>query len=159
MPAAPAALTVANPDLWLTDAQQAVWRAWLLGSARISAHLDAVLRPHGLDLADYEILVCLSESDDRSLRMSTLADMAHQSRSRLTHAVSRMERGGYVTRRPAKDDGRGVIATLTDAGYALLDAVAPTHVQSVRDIFVDAVDSDDFAAIGRAMQAVLSAKV
>ncbi|MGA4669534.1 MarR family winged helix-turn-helix transcriptional regulator [Propionibacteriaceae bacterium Y1923] len=152
----PAAKPV-NDDLWLTHDQQRTWRAWLLGGARINDYLDRVLRPHGLGLGDYEILVTLSEAPDREVRMSVLADGVHQSRSRLTHAVSRMEADGLVQRRPASDDGRGVLARLTDAGFDLLVSVAPTHVASVRDVFVDVVDPDDFAALGRAMQAVLAA--
>lgn len=147
-----------DDDLWLTDDQQRTWRAWLLGGARINEHLDRVLRPHGLGLGDYEILVNLSESPNREMRMSLLAEGVHQSRSRLTHAVARMEAEGLVERRPASDDGRGVLARLTDEGYALLARTAPTHVASVRDIFVDVVEPEDFAAIGRAMQAVLAAR-
>lgn len=146
-----------SDDLWLTDDQQRTWRAWLLGGARVNDHLDRVLRPHGLGLGDYEILVSLSESPDREMRMSLLAEGVHQSRSRLTHAIARMENDGLVERRPANDDGRGVLARLTDEGYALLARTAPTHVQSVRDIFIDVVDPEDYAAIGRAMQAVLNA--
>lgn len=146
-----------SDDLWLTDEQQRTWRSWLLGGARITDHLDRVLRPHGLGLGDYEILVSLSESPDREMRMSLLAEGVHQSRSRLTHAIARMERDGLVERRPASDDGRGVLATLTDDGFALLARTAPIHVQSVRDIFTDVVDPADYAAIGRAMQAVLDA--
>ena len=151
------AITQLPDDLWLSDDQQRVWRAWLLGVARINEHLDRVLRPHGLDLADYEILVNLSESPDRELRMSVLAEGVHQSRSRLTHAIARMENAGLVTRHPADDDGRGVLAKLTPKGYLVLEACAPVHVKSVRDIFVDVVEADDFTAIGRAMQAVLAA--
>lgn len=147
-----------DDDLWLTDDQQRTWRAWLLGGARINEHLDRVLRPHGLGLGDYEILVNLSESPNREMRMSLLAEGVHQSRSRLTHAVARMEAEGLVERRPASDDGRGVLARLTDEGYALLARTAPTHVASVRDIFVDVVEPEDFAAIGRAMQAVLAVR-
>lgn len=147
-----------NDDLWLTDDQQRIWRAWLLGVARINDHLDRILRPHGLDLGDYEILVSLSEAPNRELRMSVLAEGVHQSRSRLTHAISRMERDGIVTRSPAGDDGRGVLAKLTPSGFELLKRTAPTHVKSVRDIFVDVVAPEDFEALGRAMTAVLAAK-
>ncbi|HOB04920.1 MAG TPA: MarR family transcriptional regulator [Propionibacteriaceae bacterium] len=141
---------------WLTDDQQRVWRSWLLGTARISQVLDQELRPHGLDLAEYEILVTLSEAPNRRLRMSLLAELVHQSRSRLTHTVTRMEQINAVRRTRSKQDGRGVVAELTDEGYALLVETAPYHVESVRRIFVDAVDPADYAAVGRAMQAVLA---
>nr|WP_231748053.1 MarR family transcriptional regulator [Auraticoccus cholistanensis] len=140
----------------MTTEQQQIWRTFLLGVARIQEHLDADLRRHGLDLAEYEILVCLEESEGRRLRMSELAEAVHQSRSRLTHTVSRMERRGLVARVSCPEDRRGVWAQLTDAGFELLRSAAPSHVESVREVFVEAVDPDDFAALGRAFGRVLS---
>ena len=144
---------------WLTTEQQVVWRSWLRGVARIDKVLDEALRPNGLDLAEYEILVALSEAEEHRARMSDLADEVHQSRSRLTHTVGRMEARGLVTRERSTCDGRGVVARLTDEGMALLVAAAPTHVASVRKIFVDAVDPDDYEAVGRAMAAILAVNV
>ena len=71
-----------------------MWRTYLLGSARLLERLDADLRKSGLDLPEYEILVTLEEAPDRRLRMSELADAVHQSRSRLTHTIARMEKPG-----------------------------------------------------------------
>ena len=147
---------MAEEVAWLNEDQQRVWRLWLCGTARVNDRLDAQLRTMGLDLGDYEILVSLVEGPERELRMSDLAEQVHQSRSRLTHAIKRMEANGWVARRPAEDDRRGVIASLTDEGYALLERAAPGHVTAVRRILVDAVDPDDYLALGRAMQAVLS---
>ena len=144
---------------WLDQEQQQIWRNWLSGVARINQYLDADLRNRGLDLSEYEILVSLSEAEGRRLRMSELADLVHQSRSRLTHAVSRLERRGIVRRSSASDDRRGVYAQLTEEGFAVLEAAAPSHVQAVREIFVDVCDPDDFRALGRIMRAVLSAPV
>lgn len=149
-------LPAPDDPLWLTEEQQRVWRTWLLGVARINEFLDDRLRSVGLDLGDYEILVGLSEADNRERRMSELAEVVHQSRSRLTHAVNRMEQAGLVTRRAAADDRRGVFAQLTDKGVDLLERTAPDHVSSVRRILVDAVAPEDYAALGRAMEAVLA---
>nr|NLI51742.1 MarR family transcriptional regulator [Propionibacterium sp.] len=143
--------------LWLTADQQSVWRAFLAAVAVIDDRLDAALRPYDLDLGEYEILVKLSEAEDRRLRMSDLALRVRQSRSRLTHTVARMEKKELIQRLPCPEDRRGVIAALTRKGFKLLEAAAPTHVRSVRDIFVDRVDPHDFAALGRAMRAVLEA--
>lgn len=145
-----------NRAKWLDADQQRVWRNWLLAVARINQYLDNDLRASGLDLNEYEILVCLSEADDRRMRMSELADKVHQSRSRLTHSISRLERQGIVERCSAEDDRRGVYARLTDKGFELLDQAAPGHVSAVRRIFVDAADEADFQALGRVMEAVLA---
>jgi len=141
---------------WLTDGQQQVWRAYLLGSAVINERLDAQLRDHDLDLAEYEILVTLSEAADCQLRMAELADAVHQSRSRLTHTVTRMEKRGLVARATCPVDRRGVWANLTDAGHRLLGDAAPSHVECVRRNFVDAVDPADLEALGRAFRAMLA---
>lgn len=141
---------------WLTKEQQQVWRSYLLGSARLSERLDADLRQFGIDLGEYEILVCLEEVADRRLRMSELADAVHQSRSRLTHTVARMEQSGLVSRTTCPSDRRGVWAELTDAGFDLLKTAAPSHVQAVRTNFVEAMAPADFEALGRAFDAVLA---
>lgn len=140
---------------WLSDDEQAIWRAYLLGAARINRYLDEDLREFGIDLGEYEILVCLSEATDSQLRMSELAEQANQSRSRLTHTVTRMERDGLVVRSTCPDDRRGVWAALTDQGRELLVRAAPSHVAAVRRILIDAA-GDDLAALGRVFSAVLA---
>ena len=141
---------------WLTEDQQRVWRTYLLGVARLTDELDADLRRSGLDLPEYEILVVLEESPDRRLRMSELAEAVHQSRSRLTHTIARMEKTGLVERETCPTDRRGVWAQLTETGYEMLRQTAPSHVKAVRRFFVDAVDPEDYEALGRAFAAVLA---
>ena len=142
---------------WLDQEQQRIWRTYLLGVARINEQLDSALRGFGIDLGEYEILVCLEEAEDRRLRMSELAEKVHQSRSRLTHTVARMEKAGLVLREACPTDRRGVWAILTDEGFELLRTAAPSHVESVRAAFVEVVDPEDFRALGRAFDAVLAA--
>ncbi|NNG20335.1 MarR family transcriptional regulator [Naumannella sp. ID2617S] len=148
---------VAAAPRWLDENQQQIWRAYLLGSARINERMDADLRPFGIDIGEYEILVGLEESKDRQLRMSDLAALVHQSRSRLTHTISRMEQAGLVTREACPEDRRGVLARLTDRGLALLAEAAPTHVESVRQAFIDLIEPDDLEALGRVFRAVVVA--
>jgi DNA-binding MarR family transcriptional regulator len=142
---------------WLNADQQVIWRLFLAGTGRIFDELDAELRQFGLDLGEYEILVHLSDADDHELRMSDLAAKVRQSRSRLTHTVSRMESKNILTRIACPSDRRGVIAKLTDEGYALLVQAAPHHVESVRRALVDVSDPADFEALGRLMAAVIEA--
>ena len=146
----------ARAPQWLDQEQQRIWRAYLLGSARLSDKLDADLRKFGIDLAEYEILVSLEEVADRRLRMSELADAVHQSRSRLTHTIARMEKSGLVIRTTCPSDRRGVWAQLTEAGMELLRTAAPSHVAAVRKHFVEAIGVEDYTALGRAFDAVLS---
>jgi DNA-binding MarR family transcriptional regulator len=139
---------------WLNSEQQVAWRAYLLGTARLMAKLDDDLRQFGLGINDYEILVRLSEVPDQRLRMAELADRLHQSRSRLTHTVGRLEAAELVRRTSCKSDKRGVWAELTDAGMSLLEQTAPHHVDGVRENLVDLVSAEDFAAVGRVFDAV-----
>ena len=149
--------TLATAPRWLTSEQQRVWRAYLLGSALLQERIEADLRPFGLDRAEYEILVVLSESEDQRLRMAELADAVHQSRSRLTHTVSRMEQAGLVARTNCPTDRRGVWAQLTAKGFELIKEAAPTHVETVRRNFVEVMSEQDYAAVGRAFTAILAA--
>ena len=141
---------------WLTDEQQQIWLSYLRGVHKLEDQLDRELRPFGLSLAEYEIFVALSEADLWRMRMSDLAEAVHQSRSRLTHTVARLEKDGFVERIACPSDRRGVWAQLTSTGYELLAKAAPSHVASVRHALVDAVDPEDFRALGRVFDAVLA---
>lgn len=114
---------------------------------------DDLRQAFDLSLGEYEILVRLSEGDG-TLRMAKLASALGHSRSRVTHTVARMEKAGLVERRTSQVDGRGVDAVLTDKGLDLLKQAAPVHVGGVRANLVDLASADDFATLGRVMNAV-----
>jgi DNA-binding MarR family transcriptional regulator len=140
---------------WLSAPQQRDWRAYVEGSMRLNDVLDRDLKTkHGLTMAEYEILVRLSDAPDHRLRMAQLADEASQSRSRLSHTVSRLECKGLVSRGTCGADKRGVNAELTEEGFAFLSKAAVDHVAAVREFFVDVVDPADLAAVGRAFTAI-----
>lgn len=140
---------------WLDDEQQHAWRAYLVGTTLLMDRLDRDLREkHRLSLPEYEILVRLSEAENRRMRMAVLADSVSYSRSRVTHTVSRMEQIGLVERDPCLSDGRGVEAVLTEKGFAVLDEAAETHVRGVRELLIDLAGPEDFAAVGRVFDAV-----
>lgn len=125
--------TMDESTRWLTDDEQRAWRAFLLATHLLMDQLDRELqRDAGLSHADYGVLVALSEAPGRALRMSDLASLQAFSRSRLSHAVGRMEARGWVTRRACPTDKRGAFAVLTDAGFAALAAAAPGHVAGIR---------------------------
>lgn len=126
-----------------------------MGSTLLFDRLDDDLRrAFNISLAEYEVLVRLSESRDGQLRMAQLADAMAHSRSRITHTIKRMERSDLVERFDSPDDGRGVVARITERGMQLLRNTAPTHVAGVRDHLVDLVSDEDFQALGRVMDAV-----
>jgi DNA-binding MarR family transcriptional regulator len=136
---------------WLSEDEQRAWRAWISASQLLNHRLNAELqRQHGLTMADYEILVQLSECPERRLRMSELAERTYASRSRLTHQIDRMVKAGLVERQECDLDRRGAFAALTDKGWKAIVAAAPDHVQSVRTFLIDALGQEDFATLGSA---------
>lgn len=139
---------------WLNDAQQRDWRAYVEGSALLLDVRDRQLRRrHNLSLADFEILVRLSEAPE-GLRMSELADLAYYSRSRLSHTFARLEARQLVQRGNDHDDKRGVVASLTEAGRQVLEKAAKDNVQTVREYFVDLLSPAELETVGRAFKAV-----
>ena len=140
---------------WLSDAEQRHWRAWLAASNLLNDRLSRDLQEqHDLTIADYEILVQLSEAPERRMRMSELADRTLSSRSRLSHQIDRMAARKLVMREACVDDKRGSFAVLTDHGWDVLVAAAPDHVESVRTHLLDVLSPDEFAALGEACETV-----
>jgi DNA-binding MarR family transcriptional regulator len=140
---------------WLTREQQQHWRAYIAATTLLGERLSRELQSaHGISMADYEILVRLSEAPDRRLRMSQLADHTLASRSRLSHQVDRLEKVGLVERTACAEDRRGANAVLTEKGWTLLVAAAPTHVEGVREHLVDQLTPEQFASVGDALAVV-----
>ncbi len=140
---------------WLSSAEQQAWRAYMDGHQRLMAELNRQLqRDSDLSVAEYRILVLLSEAPDRSLRMSDLADGVLSSRSRLTHQIRRMETAGLVRRTSCEEDGRGVRAHLTDEGMQRLRAASSGHVDEVRRDFVDLLTPDQLRVIGEVFELI-----
>jgi DNA-binding MarR family transcriptional regulator len=144
-------VTLSGMTRWLSADQQQHWRAYITATTLLEEQLARELQAaHGLTMADYEILVRLSDSPTRRLRMSQLAERSLASRSRLSHQIDRMEKAGLVRREPCEEDRRGANAVLTDHGWKTLVEAAPTHVAGVREHLVDVLTDDEFAALGRA---------
>jgi len=133
---------------WLDNEERRAWLAWVFATRLLWEELERDLqRDAAMPFSYYEILVMLSESPDRSLRMSELADATQSSRSRLSHAIARLEELGWVERRSCPTDRRGANAVLTPAGFAALDAAAPSHVESVREHLFDQLSPEQLAQL------------
>jgi DNA-binding MarR family transcriptional regulator len=133
---------------WLTPEEQSAWREFLTATQTLFSAVEGQLqRESGIPHGYYEILVRLSEADDRSLRMSQLAQASTSSKSRLSHAVARLEEHGWVERLDCPTDRRGQVARLTDAGFAALAAAAPGHVEQVRRSLFDRLSPDQVAQL------------
>ena len=133
---------------WLDDDEQVTWRTFLSTMQLMLDRFDRQLQQDsGIVLTYYEMLVRLSESPGRSLRMSQLAESSLSSRSRVSHAVARMEERGWIRREACPTDGRGYLAVLTDEGFAALAAAAPGHVETVRSSLFDQLSPTQLAQL------------
>jgi len=143
---------------WLTSREQSAWRSFLNAISLLSEEVgDQLQRDSGLAHSDYEILVRLSEQPDRTLRMSELANRTLFSRSRLSHAVGRLEREGWVRRESCSGDRRGLNAVLTDEGFAMLAGAAPGHVEAVRTALLDPLTPEQIDQLAEIAAAIIAA--
>jgi DNA-binding MarR family transcriptional regulator len=134
---------------WLNPEEQRTWRAFLEANRLLNEALDRQLqRDAGMPHTYYEILVRLADVPGHRLRMSELAHTSLSSRSRLSHAVSRLEERGWVRRESCPTDGRGALAVLTAAGFATLKAAAPAHVAEVRRRLIDRLTAEQVSQLG-----------
>jgi DNA-binding MarR family transcriptional regulator len=149
-----------DDDRWLDSDELAAWMSYVAASALLESALDRQLqRDAGMPHAYYQILAMLSEVPDRTLRMSDLATITQSSQSRLSHAVARLERRGWIRRTPCPDDGRSTLATLTPAGFTVLAAAAPGHVRSVREHLFDRLTPEQIEQLRRICVAMLDGLV
>jgi DNA-binding MarR family transcriptional regulator len=132
---------------WLSEREMRAWRSYIETYADLTHAIERDLADHDLDLGDYQVLVFLSEADGRQMRMCDLADDLQLSPSGLTRRLDGLVRAGMVTRRPSPDDGRVMMAVLTDDGFAKLEQTAPHHVESVRRHVFDHLDDDQVDAL------------
>lgn len=139
---------------WLTDDEQRTWRTHLDVSRLLMHQLEKDLQPFGLTNNDYEILVNLSESAEQRMRMSDLAAATLQSKSRLSHQITRMENAGLVRRENCESDRRGLYAVLTEQGTETMQRVAPHHVASVRKHFIDLMTPEALADLRESLSPV-----
>lgn len=145
----------AEEPRWLTDEEQRIWRAYMHATTLLEDHLDRQLqRDAGMPHIYYGLLVQLGEAPHRRLRMTELAMNAKITRSRLSHAVARLEKNGWVRREDCPSDKRGQFAVLTDEGYEVLKRTAPGHVAAVRQALFDRLGPDQRKALGEAMRII-----
>ena len=142
---------------WLDDREARVWQGYRGLRVRLDAELTRrLVRDGGLSGPEFELLVPLSEAPGGLLRARDLGRLVGWERSRISHQVGRMEKRGLVVREECFEDARGSMVRLTDAGRAAIVAAAPSHVESVRSLFFDALDDDELSVLGAAFERVLA---
>ena len=140
---------------WLTDDEQCAWRAFLAMKTQLDVQLGRTMQDEcGLSMADFAVLVPLSEDPERRVRILELARGLQWEKSRLSHQLTRMQQRGLIERSNCSEDRRGAFVVLTAAGVAAIQAAAPRHVAAVRQYVFDALSADQVAALGDIARAV-----
>jgi DNA-binding MarR family transcriptional regulator len=134
-------LTAAEVDSWLSVVRLITWLPWSID--------QQLQRDSNLRMVEYQVLAMLSESPQRTMRMSSLAEVTNASLSRLSHLVQRLERRGLVRRESDPTDGRFTNAILTREGFERLVEAAPRHVAYVRSLVIDALTPEQLRRLGR----------
>ena len=142
---------------WLDEQEQQAWRAVLRSSHLVRLAMEEALDAHDVSMGEYELLSMVSEAPGARMRMSELAELVVQSRSRVSHTATRLERRGWVRRDRSADDGRGVVLALTPEGLRTIEELAPVHVESVRRALLDHLSREEFLAYGELMARVVRA--
>ena len=134
-------LTAAEVDSWLSVVRLMTWLPWSID--------QQLRRDSNLGMVEYQVLARLSQSPEQTMRMSSLADLANASLSRLSHLIKRLEERGMVRREPDPADGRFTNAILTEKGFRTLAEAAPGHVAHVRSVVIDVLSPEQLRRLGR----------
>ena len=140
---------------WLDPLEMRIWLAFIEATGRVIPALDASTKAEaGLSFEDYEVLVHLSEADDRRLRMTELSQRLLHSQARLTQRINRLSKRGLVTREKCPEDRRGTFAVITDDGMATIERTAPVHVADVRHHLIDLIEPEEREVVAEVLERV-----
>ena len=141
-------LTAAEVNSWLSVVRLMTWLPWSID--------QQLQRDSNLAMVEYQVLAMLSESPERTMRMSSLAEVTNASLSRLSHLVKRLEGRGLVRREPDPADGRFTNAILTQKCFQTLAEAAPGHVAHVRSLVIDVLSPEQLRRLGLAADRIMS---
>lgn len=142
---------------WLDATQQQAWRSLTIFVNRGLPEIERTLKQHDLLFVHYGIFVALSASPNRTMRLSDLANSANLSQSRLTHRLRTLVERGAVRVHQDPNDGRAKFATLTDEGFAQLEAAAPAHAEDVQRLVFDHLEPVEVECLANALGKVATA--
>ena len=141
---------------WLTEDEQRAWRGLLRMTAQLNVRMNRQLQDdYGVSLADYDVLVTLSEAPTGRRRVFEIVGALAWEQSRVSHQLGRMQRRGLVAREECPTDARGAFVVLTEAGRAAIERAAPAHVEMVRQLVFDGLSRDQLAALTAVSSRVL----
>ena len=141
---------------WLSDTEQHAWRSFLRMQAQLTTRLGRELQAESdLSIADYDVLVHLTDLEGGRRRILELARELDWEKSRMSHHLARMAKRGLIAREECEADGRGAFIAITPEGQAAIEAAAPRHVETVRRLVFDALTTEQVAALGAVSDRIL----
>lgn len=141
---------------WLTEDEQRAWRGLVQMTSQLNARMNRQLQEeYGVSLADYEVLVVLTDAPEGRCRVFEISGMLAWEQSRVSHQLARMQRRGLVARQECPTDARGAFVVLTEAGRAAIGRAAPAHVDTVRQLVFEGAAPDELAALDALTSRVL----
>ena len=141
---------------WLTEDEQRAWRGLVQMTAQLNARMNRqLLQEYGVSLADYEVMVVLTDAPEGRCRVFEIASTLAWEQSRVSHQLARMQRRGLVARAECRADARGAFVVLTGAGRTAIERAAPAHVETVRELVFDELSPDQLAALTAITSGVL----
>jgi len=116
----------------LDIAEQKSWQQFLDAALRLYGTLNRTLvDEHKLSLVDVRLLEILDNAETGAARMGDLAEQLMSLPSRVTRQIRRLEAAGLVRRNASPDDGRGVLASITDRGRVVVAEAIDTYAKGV----------------------------
>jgi len=132
-------LTAEELDSWLSVVRLMTWLPWSID--------QQLQRDSKLGMVEYQVLAMLSESPERTKRMSSLAEVTNASLSRLSRVVKRLEERGLVRREPHPDDRRKLLVDITDKARVLVGRMLPSVHSTSMEMLEDVTEADREALI------------
>ncbi|RII20486.1 MarR family protein [Streptomyces sp. YIM 130001] len=142
---------------WLTSEEKTAWDSFIHMQEKLIGRLSRrVQADSGMSASDYVVLAKLTETTGGRIRFMDLVKLVEWEKSRMSHQVGRMVKRGLVAKEECPDDGRGSFIVATPAGYQAIEDAAPTHVEHVRRLFIDALTPEELDALARISDRVLA---
>jgi DNA-binding MarR family transcriptional regulator len=141
---------------WLDDSEEHAWRTFLKMHTQLMARLGRQLQTDSeLSMADFDVLVQLTDIADGRLRVLELAKALMWEKSRLSHHLARMVGRGMIVRQDCPNDRRGSFVAITPLGRSAIEAAAPRHVAAVRRLVFEALTPEQVATLAAVSETVL----
>ncbi|WP_432470334.1 MarR family winged helix-turn-helix transcriptional regulator [Amphritea sp. HPY] len=94
-------------------------------------YLNPFFKSHGLQQGEFDVLATLRRSGaPYELVPTQLFEALMISSGGMTNRLDRLEKAGWIARKPNPEDRRGTLVALTEQGLELINLIFPLHVEN-----------------------------